>query len=86
MCVCLQGGAVASHKRGKTATPNLRQIAHNPRTTARFDSPFYTPIRRLQILGPDSDPPKTETRPGVSPMGFSFLYLIPFTDKVVTER
>jgi hypothetical protein len=46
------------HKTGKTATPNLRQIEHNPRTTAQFDDPFYTPIRRLQILGPDSDHPK----------------------------
>lgn len=46
------------HKRGKTATPNLRQIAHNPRTTAQFDKPFYTPIRRPQILGPIATHPK----------------------------
>ena len=35
--VCLQGGAVARAKQAKTATVNLREILHNPRTTAVSD-------------------------------------------------
>ena len=72
------------HKRGKTATPNLRRIAHNPRTRL-LD---LTAIRRLQILGPDSDPPirKLKRVRTALTMGYPFLYLVPFTDKTATVR
>jgi hypothetical protein len=58
MCVCLQGGAVAGTKQAKQPLPTSDKSHTIRGTTAQFDDPFYTPIRHLQILGPDSDHPK----------------------------
>lgn len=66
------------HKRGKTATPNLRQFAHSPRMTARFDNPFYPPIWRLLDPRSDTVPPKTETRMACACLPWLTLFFIWF--------
>jgi hypothetical protein len=51
-CASVSRAVLSLAQNRQTATPNLREIAHNPRTDAQFDKPLYPPIRRLQILGP----------------------------------
>ena len=43
-CASVSRAVLSPHKTGKTATPNLREIAQNPRRNAESDRPFYPPL------------------------------------------
>ena len=49
-CASVSRAVLSPHKTGKTATPNPREIAHNPRRTAGFDRPFYPPLSVFRSL------------------------------------